>query len=187
MNGQLSNMAVTDQLTGLYNRQGFENLMNKWTMYQKIQKIIVYMDMDNFKYYNDTFGHELGDYVLIRFSKMLMEKVKNYGHAVRYGGDEFVVILDEKDISFAKVFAKDILNQLEESVINGIHERIGRDVIIPANKKLTCSIGIAECNNSNQVTEALSRADAALYYVKKNTKNNYVVWDEIKDKLTENQ
>lgn len=186
MNGQLSNMAVTDQLTGLYNRQGFEKLMNEWGMYKKLQKVIVYMDMDNFKYYNDTFGHELGDYVLVRFSKMLMERVRNYGHAVRYGGDEFVVILDEKDIQFAKDFAKDILKQLKEVVLNDIHERVGKDVIIPTNKKLTCSIGIAECKDSNYVSEALKNADMALYHVKKTTKNDYVVWEEINHTLTEN-
>ena len=144
------------------------------------------MDMDNFKYYNDTFGHELGDYVLVRFSKMLTERVKNYGHAVRYGGDEFVVILDEKDIQFAKDFAKDILKQLKEVVLNDIHERVGKDVIIPDNKKLTCSIGIAECKDSNYVSEALKNADMALYHVKKTTKNDYVVWEEISQKLTEN-
>ena len=179
MNGQLSNMAVTDQLTGLYNRQGFERLMDEWAMHNEHQKVIVYMDMDNFKYYNDTFGHEMGDYVLVRFSKLLKEVVKNDGCAVRYGGDEFVVILDEKDVQFAKAFAKDILKQLNEVVVNDIQARVGDDVVIPSDKKLTCSIGISQCKNNKHVSEALSRADKALYHVKKSTKNDCVVWEEL--------
>ena len=187
MNSQLSTMAVTDQLTGLYNRQGFERFMSKEDTYQNTKKIIIYIDMDNFKYYNDTFGHELGDYVLVRFAKVLTERIRNCGHAIRYGGDEFVVILNEKDISFAKDFARDILIQLENVVLNDVHERIGKEVVIPANKKLSCSIGIAECINSNYVSEALGRADMALYHVKKSTKNNYAVWEEVNQDFTENQ
>ena len=179
MNGQLSNMAVTDQLTGLYNRQGFERLMDEWSMHNKLQKVIIYIDLDNFKYYNDTFGHELGDYVLVRFSKVLKEKVKNDGRAVRYGGDEFVVILDDKDINFAKNFAQYILKQLDEVVFNDIRARVGEDVVIPQNKRLTCSIGISECKGRNYVSEALSEADKALYHIKKNAKNGYMVWEEL--------
>ena len=178
MNGQLSNMAVTDQLTGLYNRQGFERLMDEWAMNKKHRKVIVYMDMDNFKYYNDTFGHEMGDYVLVRFSMLLKEMVKDDGCAVRYGGDEFVVIFDDKDIEFAKNFAGDILKLLKEVVVNDIQARVGDDVVIPENKKLTCSIGISECKDNKHVSEALSRADKALYQVKKSTKNSFVVWEE---------
>ena len=71
-----------------------------------------------------------------------------------------------------------ILKLLKEVVVNDIQARVGDDVVIPENKKLTCSIGISECKDNKHVSEALSRADKALYQVKKSTKNSFVVWEE---------
>ena len=64
-----------------------------------------------------------------------------------------------------------------------VEQKIGYSVEIPKDKKLSCSIGIASCHgyNSEEVTEALNKADKGLYYVKKTTKSSYVVWDEIKN------
>ena len=179
MNGQLSDMAVTDQLTGLYNRQGFEKLIEEWKKKTDIKKVIVYLDLDNFKYYNDTFGHELGDYVLVRFSHVLKDVVKKSGYAVRYGGDEFVLVLNEKDAQFAKDVVQNIFDMMAQVVNPDVQKRIGTDRIVPKEKLLTCSVGISECMESNGIVEALNNADKALYYVKKSTKNNYVVWSEL--------
>ena len=93
MNAQLKDMAITDLLTGMYNRQGLDKIVMECKS-KDCNKILVYVDLDNFKYYNDTFGHELGDRVLVRFSKMLKNIVENIGYAIRYGGDEFVLILE---------------------------------------------------------------------------------------------
>ncbi len=179
MNEQLSSMAVTDQLTGLYNRQGFEKNMQEWGFDKGPNKVIIYIDLDNFKYYNDNFGHELGDCVLVRFAQVLKETVKNVGYAVRYGGDEFVLVLNEKDVEFGKTVAQSIFDKLEKEVLPDIREQIGVHHIIPEEKRLSCSVGIAGCKESSDITEALSNADKALYYIKKSTKNNYMVWDEL--------
>ncbi len=179
MNGQLSDMAVTDQLTGLYNRQGFEKLMDEWKKKTNINKVIVYLDLDNFKYYNDTFGHELGDYVLVRFSRVLKDAVKKSGYAVRYGGDEFVLVLNDKDAQFAKEIVRNIFDLMITTVNPDVQRRIGEGHVVPKEKHLTCSVGISECKESGNIMEAMNNADKALYYVKKSTKNNYVVWDEI--------
>lgn len=64
-------------------------------------------------------------------------------------------------------------------VFNDIRARVGEDVVIPQNKRLTCSIGISECKGRNYVSEALSEADKALYHIKKNAKNGYMVWEEL--------
>lgn len=178
MNGQLSDMAVTDQLTGLYNRQGFNKLIKTWDCNKDNNKIVIYIDMDNFKYYNDSFGHELGDYVLVRFSQVLKEVTENVGCAVRYGGDEFVIILNNKDISFAKQLVESIFKKLENEVIPDIKERIGAGHIIPKEKMLSCSVGISKCKENDDVSQALNNADKALYHVKKTTKNNYEVWED---------
>lgn len=179
MNRQLSDMAVTDQLTGLYNRQGFEKNMQEWGREKGPNKVIIYIDLDNFKYYNDNFGHELGDYVLVCVAQVLKNVVESVGYAVRYGGDEFVIVLNEKDIGFGKTIARSIFDKLENEVLPDIQEKIGKKHIIPEEKRLTASMGIAECKESGAIAEALSNADKALYSVKKSTKNNFVVWGEM--------
>lgn len=181
MNGKLSDMAVRDQLTGLYNRQGFEKNMQEWGLEKGPNKVIIYIDLDNFKYYNDTFGHELGDYVLVCFSQVLKDVVKDIGYAVRFGGDEFVVVLNVQGAEFGKKVAETIFDKLENQVLKAIRTRIGTEHVIPENKILSASIGIAECKESGNIAEALSNADKALYFVKKRTKHNYVVWDEVKE------
>ena len=93
MNGQLSDMAVTDQLTGLYNRQGFEKMVRQRDCQEANKKAVIYIDLDNFKYYNDNFGHELGDYVLVRFAQVLKNVVYGIGYAV---WDEVCHILENK-------------------------------------------------------------------------------------------
>lgn len=179
MNDQLSDMAVKDQLTGLYNRQGFEKNMEEWSSRKDLYKAVIYIDLDNFKYYNDNFGHELGDYVLVRFAQVLEESVKDVGYAVRYGGDEFVLVLDDSDAKFAKKVVKSIFDKMEKEVLADLQEKIGENYRIPDEKRLSCSVGIAVCKESSGIAEALNNADKALYYVKKSTKNNYVVWDEL--------
>ena len=182
MNEQLSDMAIKDQLTGLYNRQGFEGVMQEWNYQNELNKAVIYIDLDNFKYYNDNFGHELGDYVLVRFAQALSEVSQNIGYAVRYGGDEFVVVLNESNASGATSVVKEIFKKLETEILVDIQAQIGNEHTIPEGKKLDFSAGIAECKGKGGVYEALNNADKALYYIKKSTKNNYIVWDELKNK-----
>ena len=178
MNGQLSDMAVTDLLTGLYNRQGFEKLLQEDEKNGQKNIVIMYLDLDNFKYYNDTFGHELGDYVLVRFSHVLKQVVKWCGYAVRYGGDEFVLVLKDKDLEFAKEVVKKVFHMLADGVNPDVQRKIGEEHQVPKEKLLTCSVGISACGESG-ITDALNNADKALYRVKKTTKNNYMVWEEM--------
>ena len=178
MNEQLSDMAIKDQLTGLYNRQGFEGIMQEWSDFASVKKSVIYIDLDNFKYYNDHFGHDLGDYVLVRFSKMLQDVIKDIGYAVRYGGDEFVVIFNDKDIAFAEKMVQSIFERLRNEVFADILDKIGKDHVIPEDKILGFSAGIAECKESGGVLKALSNADKALYKIKKGTKNDYAIWSE---------
>ncbi len=179
MNEQLSDMAIKDQLTGLYNRQGFEGVMQEWGDQSAQRKAVIYIDLDNFKYYNDNFGHELGDYVLVRFAQLLKEAVSNVGYAVRYGGDEFVLVLNEKNTEYAKEVVKNIFNRMETEVFADILRQIGEEQVIPKEKKLGFSAGVAECKESSDVMKALSNADKALYYIKRSTKNDFAVWDEL--------
>ena len=146
---------------------------------EETKKAVIYIDLDNFKYYNDNFGHELGDYVLVRFAQVLKDAVYGTGYAVRYGGDEFVVVMDDKDVQFAKGVVEEVIERLQADVVAAIQKRIGTQHIIPENKRLSCSIGIAECEACGSITEALNNADKALYHIKRTTKNGYAVWDEL--------
>ena len=176
MNSQLSDMAVRDQLTELYNRQGFEKMMYEWSESTGGKQAVVYIDMDNFKYYNDTFGHELGDYVLVQFSGILKDMVEDSGYAVRFGGDEFVIVLNDKDAHYAEGVVKGIFDRLNNQLIPELQDRIGREHVIPDNKKLSFSAGIADCKAGDNISEVLNHADKALYSVKKKSKNGYLVW-----------
>lgn len=175
MNAQLKDMAITDLLTGMYNRQGLDKIVMECKS-KDCNKILVYVDLDNFKYYNDTFGHELGDRVLVRFSKMLKNIVENIGYAIRYGGDEFVLILEKMELTKLREVVEKIFADMQKQLIPELKNELGDNVIIPEDKLLTCSIGISEWKGDVSFSEALNRADEALYEVKRNSKNGYSIW-----------
>ena len=187
MNAKLEKTSVTDMLTGLLNRQGFAKYLDeefdKLAAKNKTREIpttVLYIDLDNFKFYNDTFGHDIGDVLLVSFSKLFKDIVGETGYSVRYGGDEFLVILPDADESEGVKVAKDIYRKLDET--NGfegeIKSKMGHDFEVPKNRRVNCSIGIATSQEASMaaVTEALKCADSALYVVKKSTKGNYRVY-----------
>ena len=140
----------------------------------------MYIDLDNFKYYNDTFGHDIGDVLLVSFSKLFKNIVGDTGYSVRYGGDEFLVILPNATGSTGVEIANSIYKKLDET--NGfegeIKAKMGHNFEVPKNRRVNCSIGIATAKEASMaaVTEALKCADSALYVVKKSTKGAYRVY-----------
>ena len=182
LNRTLSKNAITDLLTGLYNRQGFAEKISAGESKAKKYKtnVIAYIDFDNFKYYNDTFGHDVGDDVLVTFSRIVKQILGDNGYIVRYGGDEFVVVMPGKTSKSAVTFAKKLLKSF--SAINDRVETIvPKGTLIPAEKRLSASIGISEFDEYNNfnVRTALNQADEALYFVKRTTKNDYMLYKEI--------
>ena len=181
MNERLNNMAVTDLLTGLYNRQGFSQMLEHTGNQKKQSCIVMYVDLDNFKYYNDTFGHDVGDMILKSYGVFFKTIVGNTGYAVRYGGDEFVLVLLEKDKAFGMQVAEDIYQYIKEELVKKLEETVGKSLDVPENKKIGCSIGMAYCTayDNDGVQEGLNKADQALYYAKKVNKGTYLYWDDI--------
>lgn len=173
INKKLNLIAITDQLTGIYNRQGFEKKLNE----ESNKTTILYIDLDNFKYYNDTYGHHVGDYILVSFANILNKVIKNKnGYAVRYGGDEFILGIPNGTNEEGVDVAKYIFSQInEESFINDINSFIKKD----EKNRIACSIGISTSLEANKasILEALKYADRVLYEVKKANKNNYKVWN----------
>jgi len=97
MNEELEKVSMTDYLTGLYNRHGLSFILkNELAQYKDSPILVLYIDLDNFKYYNDTFGHDVGDFVLVHFTKIFTSLIGEDGFAIRYGADEFVMVLPNK-------------------------------------------------------------------------------------------
>ena len=175
MNEKLNHLAVTDKLTGLYNREGFYYNIKKMLKEQTTPIAMLYTDLDNFKKYNDTYGHDVGDLVLKEMANIFEKAVGNKGFNTRYGGDEFVIILHTNDrIQIENVIQK-IYDMIEEAngFENIVSKKIGKDVVIKAEERLSCSIGVScieMLNTEKEVEGLIQQADDILYNVKKSGK-----------------
>lgn len=176
----------TDMLTGLYNRQYFYNKISSLLKQCKKKTEIFgeniclfYIDLDNFKYYNDTFGHTIGDFVLIWFGEILRTVSTKKSSAIRYGGDEFLLFIEDcSKEQFIKI-ANRIYEEIKYS--GGFRERIiemlGTQIEIPQGNLLSCSIGISysKLNEKLSVSKFIEEADKSLYEAKKSGKSKYVI------------
>lgn len=167
LNQKLQEFAFVDPLTGLYNRRHFyERLQGELARStRKNEKVSLLMiDVDDFKQYNDTFGHIAGDGVLRRLGAILKSTVRQMDVIVRYGGEEFTVILPETDLTGAVAAAEHIRYNIENAWF--------------VNRKVTVSIGAAsfpdQATDLNQLVEV---SDRAMYAAKKAGKNQVATID----------
>lgn len=152
--------SIRDSLTGLYNRNYIEEVLNKMMKdYLKQKKIfsVIMFDIDHFKRINDEYGHLYGDKVIVRVSEIIKQNLRYTDYAGRYGGEEFIVILDNSNSHKASEIAEGIRNGIE----NFCWEH---------NLKITISGGVYE-NNSSIMSETIENADRLLYMAKKNGRN----------------
>lgn len=183
INAKLEKSAVTDFLTGLYNRDGFFHNIENMLLISNREKhdmdmSLIYLDLDNFKYYNDTFGHDVGDLVLKEIAEILRKVSRNNGFASRFGGDEFLVVIMSAEKEQAERKAQQIMKEIEKSrsFIPMIETFLGKRVEVPENKKVSCSMGIVlreKIKGKQEFGEIIKEADQALYSIKRSTKNNY--------------
>ena len=169
MNQELEKSSVTDQLTGIYNRMGLDKLI-KQGLGEK--GTLLYLDLDYFKKYNDTYGHDVGDLILKSFATILADNVKNIGYAIRYGGDEFVAIIPDKDEQFGKQLATNINKEFMDNY----------EVQVAIEGQLiSSSIGVAEYDDSSKegIEQGLKAADLALYEVKNQGRGTVICWSEL--------
>ncbi|ATW24583.1 hypothetical protein DCMF_07105 [Candidatus Formimonas warabiya] len=184
---ELERLATHDGLTDIYNHRSFQNLLDQEL--EKAQKennsvSLILLDIDYFKYYNDAYGHQEGDRVLVSLAQILKETVGKLGYCARYGGEEFGVILPGIGIHRAKDIGEAIRRRIEESNFPGVN-------VFPKGK-LTASIGIAEFPlNANNKEKLIKKADEALYRAKFVSKNRvesyYSVFDEVSLPLKEEE
>lgn len=163
-NTELSNKLNVDNLTGAASRKYGETLLE--TAFQTKQKntLIGFFDIDDFKNFNNNYGHEIGDKVLIETVKTIKHCIRTTDTIVRWGGDEFVLILH--GVTKEKVAA--MANKINSAVSRMTEKQIGCD------SKVTISIGFTYFSNEDQnFGETINRADYALYEVKKVHKNGW--------------
>lgn len=186
LNEQLKIQAITDELTGLYNRKGYykkiDELMKKSIETKKqMNATIIYADLDHFKYYNDTFGHHVGDAILVEFAKIFKNLCGNNGLPVRFGGDEFVIFLKTVNREVVQKVIDDIYIAIEkqDGFQKTVEKYMNGKIHIPNESKVTCSIGIAfqeNISNYEEYLELIKQADEALYMVK-NKGKGYALWN----------
>jgi diguanylate cyclase (GGDEF)-like protein len=162
---RLRGMAITDPLTGAYNRRYLEEqaqqALHAWRRYSQPSAILL-IDIDHFKRVNDRFGHNVGDAAIKRLVRVISGRVRSVDTVCRFGGEEFVVLLSETTIETASNIAEQ-LRALVES------ERI-----LPEGT-MTISIGVCDVTVADTLDRWLNLADAALYLAKSNGRNRVEV------------
>lgn len=163
----LMNIAVKDELTGLYNRHFLISYLEKEmrSELENMPMIMAIMDLDHFKHVNDTWGHPLGDQQLKHTAGIILNAVRKTDLLIRFGGEEFLLILPRTSAEAAER----VLEKVRTSVETNHHPVTGRQ---------TVSIGIAEYRKGESFSEWYRRADGALYHAKEAGRNRIVVSDE---------
>jgi diguanylate cyclase (GGDEF)-like protein len=165
---QALNMAFTDALTKTYNRASFDDSLQREInlAHRKSQHLsIIFLDIDHFKTINDNYGHECGDTALVSVAGLMKETLRSTDIVFRYGGEEFVILLNDTDIDGANIISERIRQQIEKHTI-----AYGMDMI-----KLTVSLGISSLRGNDTPDSLVSRADAAMYQAKNNGRNRVEV------------
>lgn len=169
LNRRIRNLAFTDQLTGLPNRTeiylGADRLLSETERGK--QSAIMFIDLDNFKYINDTFGHETGDKILVYVADIIRNNAESGMKVARFGGDEFLVVM--KNVAYGEI----------EDTAKRIHGAITKGTVIDEKEIfLTVSSGIALFpEHGKRFTELFKHADTAMNHAKSQGKTRYKFYD----------
>lgn len=151
-----------DELTGVYRRKYAEALF--YHLPVSTPKAVVFLDVDNFKSINDTYGHQTGDEVLKTAGAMIKEiSEKHDSLAFRYAGDEFVIIVPDGKEEKVLLTVQELMDRLSTPLQIGGHS-------------LTLSVSIGICMEAESLQEYIRRADAAMYQIKRGAKQGYQIY-----------
>jgi diguanylate cyclase (GGDEF)-like protein/PAS domain S-box-containing protein len=168
----LHNQSIRDPLTGLYNRRYLEETLERETRraVRAEQGLgVMMLDLDHFKKFNDTHGHDAGDAVLRETASFLLKSVRAEDIVCRFGGEEFIVILPAADLKTTQARAERIRNRLREMTVLHQGQSVGM---------VTASIGVAELPQHGTSPQVLiAAADAALYRAKKEGRDRVITAD----------
>jgi diguanylate cyclase (GGDEF)-like protein len=162
---EMEQKAYTDSLTGVPNRNKFNDVVEKQFSIDARYKenlTISILDIDHFKKFNDTFGHLIGDEVLIMLAKYVTDSIRTADTFARWGGEEFVLLFPKTD----KERAKNVCDKLRIGISNLEHKVAGN---------ITASFGVAQYQDGDTLETMFKRCDDALYKAKENGRNQVVV------------
>jgi diguanylate cyclase (GGDEF)-like protein/PAS domain S-box-containing protein len=169
-NEALRDQAIRDPLTGLYNRRYMEEMLERETLraVRADQGLgVLMLDLDHFKNFNDTYGHDAGDTILRESAAFLLKSVRAEDIVCRFGGEEFIVILPVADLKVTQARADRIRSKLRELPVLHQGQSLGM---------VTVSIGVAELpQHGTSRKELIEAADAALYRAKREGRDRVVV------------
>lgn len=189
-------MSSTDQLSHLKNRHAFQECISQEServrrYWQRkghvIQVAVAFIDLDNFKFYNDNFGHNVGDFLIKSFASLLKETCRKIDFISRFGGDEFVIIMvDTNAAEGIRVYTR--LNEClvkHDYFIPDIKALLKReDIEIPENRRIGFSMGVStnhDVEQKDDLEQVVQKADKALYYSKETAKGSVSVYEDIQD------
>lgn len=164
-NIELQDKTIKDKLTNAYNREFFEQNYEKIideTLNSGYKLAIAFLDIDHFKSINDNFGHDMGDLVLINFVKTVQESSRNDDILIRWGGEEFILLLKIK----SQKSLEKVLNNLRETIQEKSFENVG---------KITCSIGGTIYKDFENISNAIKRSDECVYEAKRSGRNRVII------------
>src|SRR5688572_23144488 len=174
--GEYEQLSVTDPLTGLLNRRYLEERISEEITRSKRHRFslsMMMLDVDDFKSYNDTFGHPAGDSALQAVAEVLKESLRGADVAARYGGEEFAILLPQTSSEEAAQIGERIRKQVERTEFPG--------------RSVTVSVGIASCsNNVDTARDLISAADVALYAAKNHGRNNVQIFNAWGESVNDN-
>ena len=156
--GSLMQFAYTDELTGTYNRYGMKKRLNE----TKKPYCLLFIDLDNFKLINDTYGHICGDKILITITKLISENISDNDFIARVGGDEFVIFFEDTNVDNIYNLGMSIKDQIKQ-------------IKNPLESTLSFSGGLALYRQTEDILEAIKKIDSALYQSKKDGKDKITI------------
>ncbi|MCX7957526.1 MAG: sensor domain-containing diguanylate cyclase [Deltaproteobacteria bacterium] len=163
-NARLYRLSITDPLTKVYNRQFLYNKLpeeiSRFTRYRTPLSIILF-DVDNFKKFNDTYGHNAGDYILRNMASVVKQNIRGVDMLVRYGGEEFLILSPESSMEDAFAISERIRQEIEKTEFFFDEKCL----------KITISLGVAQYRAGLTPEEFIRGADKALYLAKQNGRN----------------
>jgi len=161
MQEELQRLATTDTLTGLRNRRAFNEFMEleiKRAERHGNALSLIMFDIDDFKRINDTFGHHVGDDVLIHVAKLIGERIRASEILARWGGEEFIILLPQSNVEHAVHLAGELRERMQAHAF-------------PGAGTVTASFGVTRFSVGDSMDSLLQRADAAVYRAKANGRN----------------
>ncbi len=183
-NARLYEIATIDLKTRLYNHGYFQNSLIeeiKRAERYKTDLSLMILDLDHFKDVNDTYGHMIGDDVLVAVADTLRSQVRECDIPARFGGEEFTVILPETDRDSSIIVAE----RLRTSIENLKFKTGAGNPSHTGSFKITTSIGIACFEHESNMTEdiLIERADQSLYFAKQNGRNRIILFDDMQESM----